>query len=225
MCTVSFLLAFPLHLTKPRRYYLPGIVSIPSQCVAPTAACPTPSPSSPNCKLREAPAPSSRWVNLPPNGGLTLLLIFGGIWRQETVHPEGSVPFSLTGGETLAEFTGFVVVSSLCELLRQAPGLLCFLKCQPSKSALNDGGGQSGCVTVHRCAWCCASCQALPCCILPFKASTMSTRVYLQGAGRSTSEYGGGSKDIRKKSKLECQPSLLCFICRVELASCIRQVL
>lgn len=178
MCTLSFLLAFPLHLTKPQSYYLSGIFSIPSQCFASTVACPTPSPSSPlNSKLRGAPAPSYLWVNLPPNGRLPLLLIFVG--RRQCIQ----MALCPTHRQWKKPWRNLPVLwwwAPCVSSWGQAPGLLCFLKCQPNKSALNDSNRQWGCHCSPRSVaqTQCMSCQALPCCILPLKVSTMSTRTY-----------------------------------------------
>lgn len=145
VCTVSFLLAFSLYLTKHKKYYLSGIFSMLSQCCALTVACPTPSPSFPvSSKLREPPALSSLWVDLPHDGGLTWL--FEG---QRPCIQTAPCPTHWQRGKPWQNIPMWCWWSSLCELLRQTPGLLCFLKGQANKSALNDSDRQSGCVIVH----------------------------------------------------------------------------
>lgn len=139
---------FPSCLSPPsnKRYYLSGIFSILSQCCASTVACPTPSPSStPRSKLRESPALSSLWVNLPHDEGLTWL--FAGHRPCIQTTP---CPTSWQRGKPWQNIPmWWWWWSSPCELWRQTPGLLCFLKGQASKSALNDSDRQPGCVVVH----------------------------------------------------------------------------
>lgn len=120
------------------------------------------------------------------------------------VHPDPSVPYSWTMGE---------------KPWRNLPVLWWWALEGRHRVSFAFSGASRICqllmtVTVGEVVSVFTSCQALLCCILPLKASTMSTRAYMfrdleapQGSIKKKKKKKG--KGSKKKRKLECQPSLL----------------